>query len=95
MEANKAIDASKSGPSYSPPSIAKPEKVSRNTLGQRLLSFSVGLAVAGAFGLYAVNKSIQESTLEIQKTLKALEREVQKENTLLRKLVDILEKVCR
>ncbi|KAL0587100.1 hypothetical protein ABG067_003158 [Albugo candida] len=94
-ETEKSIYNSKSVPIASPPPITKPEKGSRNTLGQRLLSFSVGFAVAGAFGLYAINKSIQDSTAEIKNTLKVLERELQKENTLLRKRIDILEQVCK
>ncbi|GAB9463434.1 hypothetical protein Gpo141_00000895 [Globisporangium polare] len=79
----------------SPAATAAPAKSSSSggsSFGQRLLSFTVGFAVAGGIGLYQLNEDVEKSTAEIQKSIGSLKSDVIAQNAALAKRIEQLEK---
>lgn len=69
-----------------------PAKSSGSSFGQRLLSFTVGFAVAAGIGLYQLNEDVEKSTQEIQKAISSLKSDVIAQNAVLAKRIEQLEK---
>lgn len=63
-----------------------------SSFGQRLVSFTVGFAVAAGIGLYQITEDVDKSTREIQTTIGALKNDVIAQNAALTKRIEQLEK---
>ncbi|CAI5716214.1 unnamed protein product [Peronospora destructor] len=59
---------------------------------QRVVSFSVGVAVAATYGLYVLTEDVGHSTQQIQSSLGSLKDEMIAQNAALTKRIEALEK---
>lgn len=85
--------ATEAAPAATVSAPAKSSSSSRgSSFGQRLLSFTVGFAVAGGIGLYQLNEDVEKSTAEIQKSIGGLKNDVFAQNAALTKRIEQLEK---
>lgn len=84
-----ATEATSAAPAAAP---AKSSSSGGSSFGQRLLSFTVGFAVAGGIGLYQLNEDVEKSTAEIQKSIGSLKSDVIAQNAALAKRIEQLEK---
>lgn len=75
------------------PAAAAPVVVKKgSSFGQRLVSFTVGFAVAAGIGLYQITEDVDNSTREIQSTIGALKADIIAQNAALTKRIEQLEK---
>lgn len=84
-----ATEATSAAPVVAP---VKSSSSGGSSFGQRLLSFTVGFAVAGGIGLYQLNEDVEKSTAEIQKSIGSLKSDVIAQNAALAKRIEQLEK---